>query len=249
MDHTFAHKNEEFWNSAAESVFKNEWIHHLQAQISSFLTGRADWLAVQPPKDHDGKTTARLLDYACGNGIVTRSLHPVFSQCIGVDLAEGMLAQYRATAAEIGLSEAQARAVQGNLLAPNIEATATSPPLSEEQLSNFDMVAICMALHHVDDIELATRRLAQRLRPGGVLLIIDWATRDGSASETTPLQYQPHPAAHTISHDSFTQDQILGLFQQAGCGDSRFVLADQLSDVPGALGGKMQLFFARASKL
>lgn len=168
-----------------------------------------------------------------------------------------MLAKYRATAEDLGLPESRMMAVQGNLLAHTVEAT--NPPLSQEQLGSFDLVAICMALHHVDDIELAIKRLAERLRPGGVLLVIDWATRDSSAqgggSASPPSEsgkhheHKPHPASHTITHDSFTREQIVELFEESGCGDSSFVLADRLSEVPGARTGKMQLFFARASKL
>lgn len=169
-----------------------------------------------------------------------------------------MLDKYRAAAANLGLDESCMMAVQGDLLAPVVQPT--NPEMSEEELNGFDMVAICMALHHVDDIELATRRLAERLRPGGVLLIIDWATRNSSEGgiESSPstsghdadMSIKPnHPAAHTISHDSFTQAQIKHLFQQAGCGESRFTLADRLSDVPGAKSGKMQLLWARATKL
>ncbi|KAE8346846.1 hypothetical protein BDV24DRAFT_122313 [Aspergillus arachidicola] len=128
----------------------------------------------------------------------------------------------------------------------------TNPPLDDEELDSFDLVAICMALHHVEDIQIATQHLASRLRPGGVFSIIDWATRDSLAmhEHASPDAVHPeHPAAHTISHDSFTQEQIVSLYEQAGCGDARFVLADRLLDVPGARTGTMQLFWARATKL
>ncbi|KAE8363491.1 hypothetical protein BDV27DRAFT_129814 [Aspergillus caelatus] len=154
-----------------------------------------------------------------------------------------MLDKYRATAASLGLPESRMMAVQGNLLTPRVQPTI--PSLDDEELNGFDLVAICMALHHVEAIQLATQRLASRLRPGGVFLIIDWATRDSSAvSEHVSLDAvnPEHFAACTISHDSFTQEQIVSLLDQAGCGDARFVLADRLSDVPGARSGKMQLF-------
>jgi hypothetical protein len=60
--------------------------------------------------------------------------------------------------------------------------------------------------------------------------------------------WKPHPASHTISHDSFTQDTIFELFSNAGCTEAQWKLADKLSDVPGARTGKMQLFWARATK-
>ena len=166
-----------------------------------------------------------------------------------------MLAKYRDTAADLGLDESRMLAVQGDLLAPTVEPTR--PPLRDEDLQGFDLVAISMALHHIEDIQLATRRLAERLRPGGVLLIVDGATRESKEQMDPPAihhhgqgqeQRLEHPTAHTISHDSFSQPQIFSLFDQAGCGDSQFVLADRLSHVPGARTGQMQLFWARASK-
>ena len=169
----------------------------------------------------------------------TQSLHAHFCKCIGVDVAEGMLAKYRATAGELGLSEQRMMAVQGDLLAERTDHLTTEPRLSDEELAGFDLVAICMALHHASDVELATRRLAERLRPGGVLLIIDWA---GQAD------WHAHPAAHTVSHESFSEEQIVSLFEQAGCCQPSFVLASEPSDVPPARSGKMQLFFARAKK-
>jgi SAM-dependent methyltransferase len=170
-----------------------------------------------------------------------------------------MLVKYRETAAELGLSD-KMTAVQGNLLASTVQAT--KPALTDEELSGFDLAAICLALHHVDDVELAVGRLADRLRPGGVLLIIDWMRTDTAPANTcahshdsqgcakgqhsAPQDLASHPAAHTISHDWFTRDEILGLFSHAGCQQSSFVLADRLSDVPRF--GKLPLFFARATK-
>ncbi|KAK4862876.1 hypothetical protein LT330_003009 [Penicillium expansum] len=265
MGDTLADKNQAYWNHASGHVFKDQWVHDLQKQIFNFLTGNVDWIGIQPPSSDNTRQT-KLMDYACGNGIVSRSLHHLFSKCIGVDLSDGMLDKYRATAAELGLDKSRMSAIQGDLLSPIV--TPTSPPLSKEELGGFDLVAICMALHHVEDIALATKLLAERLRPGGVLLIIDWATRDLSNETEQQASVQTtsfsedhdnhhmhevvdpkHPAAHTISHHSFSQDQIFSLFEQAGCGESQFVLADRLSLVPAAPSGQLQLFWARATKL
>lgn len=169
-----------------------------------------------------------------------------------------MLAKYRETAAELGLSEQQMKAVRGNLLKPVTDPT--EPPTTKEELSGFDLVAICMALHHVDGLELAIKCLAEKLRPGGVILVIDWAKLNAASASVTSestksssrdnqQDQNPHPGAHTMSHESFTEDQVVVLFQQAGCNQSRFVLADKLTDVPPAPSGKMQMFFAHAKKV
>ena len=87
----------------------------------------------------------------------------MYDRCYGIDLSDGMLEKYRATAADLGQPESRIMAVQGDLLAPVVQPT--KPELSAEDLGGFDLVAICMALHHVEDIELATKRLAGHLRP------------------------------------------------------------------------------------
>ncbi|EIT74100.1 hypothetical protein AO1008_02498 [Aspergillus oryzae 100-8] len=142
-----------------------------------------------------------------------------------------MLDKYRATAATLGLPESRMMAVQGNILAPMVQTT--NPPLDDEELDCFDLVEICMALHHVDDIQLATQRLASRLHPGGVFLIIDWATRgslDINEHASPDAVHPEHHAAHTISHDSFTGEQIVSLYEQAGCGDVRCPRCSQWED-------------------
>ncbi|KAJ5206572.1 hypothetical protein N7491_002813 [Penicillium cf. griseofulvum] len=270
MEETLADKNQEYWNHASQDVYKAKWVQGVHNQIAEFLTGSINWIGVQTMTCNNSRQT-KLMDYACGNGIVSRYLHPHFSKCIGVDLANGMLDEYRGTATELGLDKSRMLAVQGDLLAPTV--APTEPPLSEEELNGFDLVAICMALHHVEDISLATKRLAERLRPGGVILIIDWAKCDPSNEtgqqvgvQTTPSdsenhhhQHQHHhhrheisdsnhPAAHTISHDSFSKSQILSLFEQAGCGESQFMLANRPSPCPGVR-SERQLFWARATKL
>lgn len=224
-----------------------------------------------------------MLDYACGNGLPSLTLKPHFKSCIGIDISAGMLAKYNATATRLGLGPDQMLGVRGDLFAEPLEPT--DPPLPDERLRDFDLVAVCMALHHMQDIQLAISKLAERLRPGGTLLVIDWAQIDGATAvqrefmkdvktgkirtkqdgmghghdghghQTQQHQFvdpeepsKPHPASHTITHDSFTEEQIAELFHNADCTEVRWKLADKLSDVPGARTGKMQLFWARATK-
>ncbi|KAE8323865.1 hypothetical protein BDV39DRAFT_208382 [Aspergillus sergii] len=245
---TLADKNQAYWYVAANSVFKDKWVHDLQKQISDFLTSNVDWIGIQLPSNNTERQT-KLMDYACGNGIISMTYidesaativsPPPVSKCTGIDLSDGMLDKYRATTATLGLPEARMIALQGNLLAPIVQPT--NPPLDDEELDSFDLVAI--SSYAALGVETTSR---------WYFLIIDWATRDSLAmnEHASPDAVHPkHPAAHTISQDSFTQEQIVSLYEQAGCGNARFVLADRLSDVLGARSGKMQLFWARATKL
>lgn len=62
-------------------------------------------------------------------------------------------------------------AVQGNLLDPNDPAPAA---LAGQEFFEFDIAVVGLGFHHFDDPALATRRLAERLKKGGVLMIVDF---------------------------------------------------------------------------
>jgi SAM-dependent methyltransferase len=163
-----------------------------------------------------------------------------------------MVENYNLAARELGFSETQMYAVQGDLM----EGDGS---LSGEEFFNFDLVAICMALHHLADPHEAVKRLVARLRVGGVLVITDWAAtaekdcqknvqwegRCGNGHDDT---LRRHPAAHTIAHLNFAKGEIETVLEHAECNAVDFVLHAESSTVPMAPGGKMRLFFARATK-
>lgn len=93
------------------------------------------------------------------------------TQSIGVDLTEGMVKEYNTSARNQGIPETEMVAVQGNL----IDANKPNPPeLAEKQFYNFDIAAVGLGFHHFDDPGLAAKRLAERLKKGGVLFIVDF---------------------------------------------------------------------------
>ena len=149
-----------------------------------------------------------------------------------------MVAQYNAAAQSHGLSPDRMRAVQGDLL-------AGSGPLDDPDLSDFDVAVISMALHHVEDPEMMVKKLAERLRPGGSLVVVDRLVPAG----TGPPLPASFPAAHTVTRQGFGEEEILGMFAAAGLSDHGFLLYPRLSKVPPELGGDQQLFFARGKTL
>ena len=62
-------------------------------------------------------------------------------------------------------------AVVGNLADPSNPSPAA---LAGPDFFGFDVAGVCLGFHHFDDPELTARRLVERLRPGGVLLILDF---------------------------------------------------------------------------
>ena len=109
-----------------------------------------------------------------------------------------MLSKYRNTAEELDL-QSRILAAQGNLIAQKIKPI--KPSLSQDKLNSFDLIAICMALHHIKAPQFAISRLVERLCSNGVILVVDWAIRD--AIKSLP---STHPAAYTVIYNGFTKD-------------------------------------------
>ncbi|RPB26883.1 S-adenosyl-L-methionine-dependent methyltransferase [Terfezia boudieri ATCC MYA-4762] len=137
--------------------------------IAKNIQDRLDWIGV------DFTKPVRVLDYACGTGVVSHSLAPYVtptSQFVGIDVSDTLGAdQYNITSAALGFTPEFMKAYKGTLLEP----TDPNPTeFSASEFFNFDIVACSMSLHHFDDPAYAMQQLAKRARPnGGVFIIID----------------------------------------------------------------------------
>ncbi|NVK34722.1 MAG: metalloregulator ArsR/SmtB family transcription factor [Rhodobacteraceae bacterium] len=105
-----------------------------------------------------------VLDLGTGTGRLLELLSPRFISGLGVDASHDMLTVARANLAKAGVSNAQVR--QGDIYALNV------PPRS------FDVVTVHQVLHFLDDPARALAEAARALRPGGRLLIIDFAPHE-----------------------------------------------------------------------
>ncbi|GBD50100.1 ArsR/SmtB family transcription factor [Methylopila sp. Yamaguchi] len=101
------------------------------------------------------------LDLGTGTGRMLELLSPRVGRAIGVDANRDMLALARANLARAGVTNTQVR--QGDIFAPPVETGA------------FDLVVVHQVLHFLDDPARAVREAARALRPGGRLLIVDFA--------------------------------------------------------------------------
>ncbi|KAK4222346.1 S-adenosyl-L-methionine-dependent methyltransferase [Podospora fimiseda] len=182
----------------------------------------------------------RLLDYACGTGVVSRALAPYTTQCVGIDLSEGMAAAYNARAENQGLSPSEMHAYQGNLCDPTDPNPST---FDKPEFQDFDVAAIGLGLHHFDNPPLAIQRIASRLKKGGVLIVIEFLTHEKPETD--------HPAIATVTHHGFSESQMKKMYQDAGVAEG-FAL-QEVSDVVFNKGGsqaefKRRVFIARGSK-
>jgi ArsR family transcriptional regulator len=102
-----------------------------------------------------------MLDLGTGTGRLLELFSPLYVRGIGIDLSREMLAVARANLDRAGVHNAQVR--QGDIYAPPVER------------ESFDLVTIHQVLHYLEDPAAAIREAARLLRPGGRLVIVDFA--------------------------------------------------------------------------
>lgn len=102
-----------------------------------------------------------LLDLGTGTGRMLELLHPLYSRATGIDASSSMLSVARANLDRVGISDAQVRLGDiYNLALPR---------------DSYDVVTVHLVLHFLDDPERALAEATRVLRPGGRLLIVDFA--------------------------------------------------------------------------
>ncbi|WP_159589215.1 ArsR/SmtB family transcription factor [Chelativorans xinjiangense] len=102
-----------------------------------------------------------MVDLGTGTGRLLELFAPLYRRGVGIDLSREMLAVARANLERAGVGQAQVRL--GDIYAPPVERDA------------HDLVTIHQVLHYLEDPALAIREAARLLRPGGRLLIVDFA--------------------------------------------------------------------------
>lgn len=105
----------------------------------------------------------RILDVGSGPGVATCRLAERFGDAtvMAVDGSFEMLASVTARAERLGVSD-------------RVETRLVQLPLGIDDLGSADLVWVSMVLHHVGDEGAALRALRGRLRPGGLLVLIEF---------------------------------------------------------------------------
>jgi len=105
-----------------------------------------------------------LLDVGTGTGRILEVFAPYIRRGLGIDLSPEMLAVARSSLAAKDLPHCQVR------LGDMYDVPAAG--------LNFDLVIFHQVLHFADDPTLAIREATRVLRPGGHILIVDFAPHD-----------------------------------------------------------------------
>ncbi|KAM0325087.1 hypothetical protein ACHAQA_007626 [Verticillium albo-atrum] len=221
-------------------------------QLAQEIQNRRDFIGVDWVDDDsddeaapgDAKKTVKLLDYACGTGLVSRSLAQFTTQCVGVDISANMVGAFNSRAENQGLSPDEMHAYHGNLTDP---ADPSPAALAGDLFFGFDLAVVGLGFHHFDDPEYAARQLVARLKPGGVLLIIDFFEHGGHGHDHSHhghkhdghdhKEHEGHNHKHDghehkedsghshgtqtssgVMHHGFSEERMRAMFEGAGAG-------------------------------
>ena len=190
----------------------------------------------------------------------------------GIDVSLAMVEAYNKKARAANISEDKMYAVQGNILDTTQDSEAETA-FAEEHWFGFDLVTMSMALHHVAPPEDAVKKLVERLRDGGILVIIDWEL-DSIVHKAGHPRFRPgdhgnrsyhhghHRAGmleharnvtpgseHTITRPGFKKEEMEKMLADAGCEEVEFLeFSDGTRLGDGEQAVIQRLFLARGRK-
>lgn len=133
-----------------------------------------------------------VLDLGTGTGRMLQLLAPHAGRVVGVDMSPAMLAVARAEVERAGLRNVALR--QGDVYALPVER------------DGYDLVLVHQVLHYLDDPQRALGEAARALRPGGRLVVVDFA----------PHGHEFLREQHAHRRLGFGRDEINAMLAAAG---------------------------------
>jgi len=144
----------------------------------------------------------RVLDVACGPGIIACAAAKLVGHVTGIDLTPAMIGEAKARQTREGLSNCDWQV-----------GDATALPFAD---ASFDRVLTRYSFHHVPEPIRVLREMARVTKPGGKLVVID-----ATPSAETQAAYDQMETLRDPSHASaLTLEQLRALGRQAGLGEA-----------------------------
>ncbi|KAK4696077.1 hypothetical protein P7C70_g8435, partial [Phenoliferia sp. Uapishka_3] len=185
--------------------------------------------AVLDEYDFDEDSTT-LLDFACGSyvplssphsapanssfptdpsGLISQALSPHCARIIGVDISPKRVEEYSLAASNQGIDKEEMMAVQKDRLVDE------DAELGGEK---FDVVLCAQAYHHILDIDATTMALSRRVKPGGVLIVVDLDNTSGFAEMRNRAPKKvAEEVEKVVAHKSgFSPEELKKCFEKTG---------------------------------
>jgi len=161
----------------------------------------------------------RLLDVACGPGLVVCAFAPHVQEATGIDVTPAMLERARKLAAEKGLTNTAWR--QGDVY---------SLPYED---AGFTIVTTRFSFHHFLDPAAVLREMVRVCAPGGrVLVVDDYASEDSAKAAAFNQLEKLRDPSHSRC---LTLTELKGLFGAAGLLEPDATFYELRGNVPSLL--------------
>jgi SAM-dependent methyltransferase len=130
-------------------------------------------------------------------------------------------------------------AIQGDLNDPR-------DSLTQSEWFDFDAAIISMALHHVQDPAELLKRLRQRVKRDGSVIVIDWLQQSGcdtpaDTGEARMTRLSERPKIWP----GFSTNDINNHFRAAGCSEVDVVVSSEPIEAPKEMQGYSRIFIAK----
>jgi ArsR family transcriptional regulator len=176
-----AQRAQDYFQTVAESWDSIRSLHVSSREVEAKLL---EIIGTEP--------VSELLDIGTGTGRILEILAPQVEHGVGVDLSSGMLAVARSNLERHGHSHLQVR--KGDMYRLPLAA------------GSIELAIVHMVLHYSDDPLAVIREAARVLRPGGRLILVDFAAH---SEEQLRDEFNHHRLG-------FADDEINNWFRQCG---------------------------------
>ncbi|RCK64302.1 hypothetical protein Cantr_00092 [Candida viswanathii] len=147
----------------------------------------------------------KLLDFACGTGMVTELFVPYVKggELVGMDISSGWLERFNERAQEMH------DPVMKSYVYDVLDETKQEELKQFEE--QFDAIICTIAYHHMHNYELVTKKLATFLKHGGWLFIVDFYNEDVETPNVAPSNAVQHMGGLKIDSLNNTLANVAGL--------------------------------------